>query len=271
MPAEFVQTRMARLLYSCLLLACPLAAGEIPLEKLPAHVEAPAGRLTLFADYKDVRDGHVALYLVNRTGTTQVFESQDGKLYLKLQAKEPDGTWARAQGHVFSWCGNSYFIEPALPDGHFWRLRGLFPAKGEKREVRFRHYGTGLVSNAGEGRIDPAEIEKCRGDSFAARFGDFATVAAIADGKVQTTKRDHIRVRPFAAYHLRRFKHARCVALLERLLREEDPQVRRNAVTSLGSLGDLAEPARPAMKRLAESDPDEGVRDAAKRALGVGE
>ena len=50
------------------------------------------------------------------------------------------------------------------------------------REVRYRLYGKDLVSNAGKGRIDPAEIKKCRGDSFAARYGNFETVAAIAEG-----------------------------------------------------------------------------------------
>jgi len=98
------------------------------------------------------------------------FEAQDGRPYVKLQAKEEDGSWARAQGHVFSWCGNSYFATPKLSDGHFLELRGLSAPAGEMREVRYRLYGRDVVSNAGKGRVDPAEVRACRGDSFAARF-----------------------------------------------------------------------------------------------------
>jgi len=258
---------MPRILLACLLLVGLAAAEDVPLKELPARVKAPEGKLTLFADFSDVREEHVALYLVNRTGKKLEFESQDGVLYIKLQAKMKDGAWARAQGHLFSWCGNSYFTRPELPDGRFLRLRGYFPKKGEKRNVRYRLYGTELVSNAGAGRVDPAEIEKCRGDSFAARFGDFRTVAAIASGKVKTTMRDHIRVRPFAVGNLARFKHPRCVMLLERLLRDKDPQIRARALSVLGSFGDLAKSARPAMKKLAKEDPEAAVRDAAQRAL----
>jgi len=258
---------MTRALLALLLLAPVAAAESTPLSKLPAQVKAPADKLTLFADYGDVRREEVALYLVNRTGKKLSFESQDGQLYIKLQAKEKNGTWARAQGHLFSWCGNSYFMHPELPHGHFLRLRGHYPGKGETREVRYRFYGNDLVSNVGQGRVDPAEIKKCRGDSFAAKFGDFETVAAIAEKKVATTKRDHIEVRPYAVALLGRFKHARCVKLLTRLLRDNDPTIRKNAAYVLGTLGDLAKPARPTLKKLAENDPDVAVRAAAKRAL----
>ena len=258
---------MTRALLALLLLAPFAAAQSTPLSKLPAHVKASADKLTLFADYSDVRNEGVALYLVNRTGKKLSFESQDGQLYIKLEAKEKNGTWARAQGHMFSWCGNSYFMHPELPHGHFLRLHGHYPRKGETREVRYRFYGNDLVSNVGQGRVDPAEIKKCRGDSFAAKFGDFDTVAAIAGKKVATTKRDHIEVRPYAVTLLGRFKHARSVKLLTRLLRDNDPTIRKNAAHVLAILGDLAKPARPTLKKLAEDDPDVAVRAAAKKAL----
>ena len=264
---NFVQASMPKVLLALLLLAPFAAAQSTPLSKLPAHVKAPKGKLTLFADYGDVRTGEVALYLVNRTGKKLSFESQDGQLYIKLEAREKDGTWARARGHMFSWCGNSYFMHPELPHDHFFLLRGQYLRKGESREVRYRFYGKNLVSNAGKGRIDPAEIKRCRADSFAARYGNFETVAAIAEGKVATTKRDHIEVRPYAVALLGRFKHARCVKLLTTLLRDADPAIRKNAASVLGTLGDLAKPTRPALKKLAEADPDAAVRAAAKEAL----
>jgi hypothetical protein len=96
---------MARLLLSCLLLAGLARAAE-PLanKKLPARVKAPDGKLTLFADFDDVRDGTVTLYLVNRTDEKVVLDTQDGVLYVKLQARAKDsGAWERAEGHIFSW------------------------------------------------------------------------------------------------------------------------------------------------------------------------
>lgn len=94
---------MPKFLALLLLAGYAAAADDVPVKNLPAHVKAPAGKLTLFADYKAARRGRVPLYLVNRTGKKLEFEAQDGALYVKLQAKEKDGTWARAQGHAFSW------------------------------------------------------------------------------------------------------------------------------------------------------------------------
>jgi hypothetical protein len=255
---------LATLLFSSIAVAASKAA---PLAALPKGIEAPEAKLSLIADYGDVRDGRVALYLVNRTGRKVEFEAQDGALYIKLEAKEKDGSWARAQGHRFSWCGNSYFQRPALADGEFFALRGLFPKEGEEREVRYRLYGNDVVSNVGKGRVDPAEIRACRGDSFAARFGDFETVAAIVEKKVATIKRDHLDVRAYAVARMGRFKHARCAAVLTRLLADEDATIRKNAACVLGTLGDLAEPARPTLEKLARSDPDAEVRAAAEEAL----
>ncbi len=264
---------MTRVLLALLLVAPFASAQSTPLAKLPAHIKAPAGKLTLLADYGDVRANQVALYLINRTGKSLKFDAQDGQLYIKQQAQLTDGTWARVQGHLYSWCGNSYFMFPELPDGSFFALRGHYPGSdhypdgGETRKVRYRLYGKELVSNVGQGKIDPAEIKKCRGDSFAANYGSFEIVAAIAEGKVATTKRDHIEVRPHAVRCLARFKQPRCVALLTRLLGDDKAEIRKNAAYALGTLGPIAKPARPALKKLAASDPDADVRAAAKAAL----
>lgn len=138
-----------------------------------------------------------------------------------------------------------------MRDGHYLLLQGHFPKEGETREVRYRLYDKDLVSNVGRGLVSAAEIARCRGDSFAVRFGDFKTVAAIADGRIPAFKRDHIDVRPFAVKHLRRFKNPPCVMLLERLLRDKDEAVRRSAVSVL--------------EELAKGD--SAVRAAAQRAL----
>jgi HEAT repeat protein len=158
-------------------------------------------------------------------------------------------------------------VRQELPPGEFITFKGRYPEKGEERAVRFKLYGTDVVSNVGKGRVDPKEIERCRGDSFAVRYGDFETVKAIAEGKVPTTQRDHIDVRPQAIRALARFKHARSVAVLEKLLGDRDPEIRGLALDAVAELGKLAESVIPLVEKLAKEDPESEVRTKAARTL----
>src|SRR6185503_18670570 len=94
--------------------AARLAGDPRPIAELPASVAAPEGQLTLYADFANVRDQHVTMYLVNRTGRTIDVPNQDGDPYLKLEAQSAAGQWERAQRHMDSDCGNSYMSRPSL-------------------------------------------------------------------------------------------------------------------------------------------------------------
>ena len=245
--------------------------ASLPVRALPSQVKAPDGKLTLFADYSDVRGEHVVLYVVNRTKKGLRFFSQDGDLMVKLEARSKEDKWQRAQEHRFSWCGNSYMVMPELKPGHFFRFLGYYPSKGEERLVRYRTYESGpgeeLVSNAGKGCVSPKLIEECRGDSMAAYRGDFETVAAIAQRRIRIVKRDHIDVLRHAVRNLGRFPHPRCVAVLQGLLLDEDAEIRKLALLVLGGFGKSARSALPLMRRLANEDPDHDVQATAEKQI----
>src|SRR5689334_16626404 len=79
-----------------------------PLVELPKHIAAPAGKLTLYADFVAKEEGGVPLYVINRSDAPVCFMSQDSDIYLKLERQAADGRWERAQSHVGSDCGVSY-------------------------------------------------------------------------------------------------------------------------------------------------------------------
>lgn len=151
-----------------------------PIGELPGQIRAPAGQITLFADYENAEEGGITLYLVNRTGKPVTIPTQDGNPYIKLEAQVAGGAWKRAQGHVYSWCGNSYFSPPVLPSNFFCTMTGSYPTKGEPRRVRYKIYSSlGFVSNEGRGAVDPSSIDACKYDLMAINFGDLALLKEI--------------------------------------------------------------------------------------------
>jgi len=178
-----------------------------PLAQLPAHIEAPAGKLTLFADF-DHAGKTVPVYLVNRTGRPVQLSSQDGSVYLKLEYRGEDTKWRRAQPHAYSWCGNSYFFRPKLADQTYTLLKGQRYEKGERATVRYRLYQSNaelaIHSNVGVGLIDPEMVKKASSDAMAVDFGDFDFVASVAAGNRKlVNEMDHIKdLRDYAIYAL---------------------------------------------------------------------
>lgn len=120
---------------------------------LPDNIPAPDGKLTVFAVPNDGNEDGATLYLVNRTGETVSLPSQDGDLYFKLEFRDGEGRWTRAQNHLDSGCGNSYFPKKLLSGQHFV-FAGYLPVEGEVAKVRYRcAKNPDLVSNEIEGRF----------------------------------------------------------------------------------------------------------------------
>ena len=237
------------------LCACLVVAGEDeepwqgfrPMEMsfLPKHVVAPEGRLTLFADFGDIRGENIILYLVNRTSVPAQFEWQDGDIYVKLEFMNDQGVWTRAQAHRYSGCGTSYAATPVLAPGRYFKFLGYFPSEGEAKEVRYRRYAGNevryrryavnldLVSNVGRGRVRLAEVKAAATDRMAIKTGDFAFVSRIATGelKLPKDKHDWVNPREVAVYTLahERFKKEAVAPILERLLEDADKDVARGA------------------------------------------
>lgn len=141
----------------------------VPVVELPAGIPAPEGKLTLWADYDSATPTAVPLYLVNRTNEDISLDSQDHDLYIKLEYQDgKTGAWKRAQAHLSSWCGNSYYAV-SLPARQYFAFHGYRAAEGEKMKVRYAKADGTLVSNEGTGLISKADLDAVAVDSMTAR------------------------------------------------------------------------------------------------------
>ena len=255
-----------------------------PIGQLPAHVHSSAGEVTLFADYDDVRGDYVVLYLVNRTDRRLGFSARDDDVYVKLEAKNDVGAWERAQIHWNGSCGASCWHIPSLRPGEFLRFLGYFPSEGEPRTVRYRVYSEtafvlpdespddqrfnyrnsqkvalNLVSNAGAGRTRATDIAGTQRDSWAIRYGTFATVRALALDASESALRDR-PLRPRrprrseAVAALRRFPDKATTAVLETLLEDDDLSIRRAAIRVLAIIGPQCPEAEVRYQQLLQDE-----------------
>ena len=245
---------------------------EGTIEQLPSHVVAEPDRVTLFADFDHAGNGHVSLYVVNRTGRTFGLATQFGKPFFKLEARNESGEWERAEGHLYAGPSlvTAKYYPVQIPAGTFRVFEGAFPERGERRRVRFREYKyrpeSGLVSNTADGRVSLAEIQRVKGDRMAAHFGSEDELLAIVDGDVEPVN-DHGDVRIVAIANLREFKTRRVARSLIRMLDEQDAGIVREAADALGDFESLASPAYARLLELTES-PNAAIRRAAVRAAG---
>ena len=63
----------------------------------------------------------LAVFVANTTGDTIRFSAQDGRLYMKMQAKDPTGVWRDIEYLPRSWCGNSYHSLSLAPN-EYWQF-----------------------------------------------------------------------------------------------------------------------------------------------------
>ena len=115
----------------------------------------------------------------------------------------------------------------------FIRFLGRYPKEGEEREVRYGIYSSlRLTSNVGRGRVDAAEVEKCRGDRMTVNYGAIEEVCAIARGTVLLSK-DWLNLRVHAVKRLASMKDPRAHKILAELAKDEDEAVRNAATEGL--------------------------------------
>jgi len=245
--------------------------------------------LTLFADYHDVAGNLVRLYLVNRTGHRIGFSSQDGDVYVKLEAATEDGRWERAQTHHSSDYGNSYMSTPSLRPDEYFRFAGYFPSDGEEETVRYRVYqdhafildGEGdkwamylkrrdleklplnLVSNVGMGRVRLPDLDTARRDGFALAMSTFEVVRDLATGMTAGASDD---LRRSVIDALGRFPTEESLALLRGFLTDTDGAITAAAIRGLAQLGLKLASAELLYQELLRSD-DVQLRASATFAL----
>ena len=138
-----------------------------PVAELPKHVAAPAGKLSLYADYDDVGQAHVALYLVNRTKKAIRFPNLGRWVDSRLEFRNEAGRWQRAQRIHFSTCLGVVDCEKLSLDPETYVCReGWRPATGTIRQIRYKLYEEHedgqrftIASNVGYGPVDPEEVK----------------------------------------------------------------------------------------------------------------
>ena len=168
-----------------------------PNVELPDHVDAKEGQLTVFADYANVGEKGVPIYVVNRTDETVSFPCQDNNIYLMLEFRDKDGHWVRAQNQLGSDCGLSYYSMSLLPGQHFQPF-GYAAKGGKKAPVRYRIYSRSpVVSNVGEGRYTEADRIAASLDSLNQLIAPKPLIMLVghptaAEGNVDPTPREYV-------------------------------------------------------------------------------
>ena len=135
-------------------------AGAVP--------SAPAGRLSLIARPEKSLDfdGHEGfqLILVNRTNKTAGFPSEDSRLDIVREARDPAGRWRPIEYLPHSWCGNSYYPIYLKPGRH-WSFTAPVYRGPFRTQMHFvlEQPGLRLVSNEFWGTINLEQFERKQG------------------------------------------------------------------------------------------------------------
>lgn len=114
----------------------------------------------------------MTVYVVNGTGKTVLFNAQDSRLYMKVQALDKDNHWKDIEYLPSSWCGNSYHTL-ALDRKKFWafstpvyegdfktklRIELKFIDPESKGERRYDRKELTVYSNVYEASINPGQF-----------------------------------------------------------------------------------------------------------------
>ncbi|HEX8312292.1 MAG TPA: hypothetical protein VF614_13305, partial [Chthoniobacteraceae bacterium] len=161
------------------------------LKDLPSTVKAAADKVSLVADFAGAENGLVALFLINRSNEPFMTTTQYGGVDSKRESPDAKNVWRRCDPHFFGECATGSYSGGMLEPGKFYRwVQQLDSTVGEVKPVRFRliyEAALELVSNVGQGRIDPADLELARYDGLAMRSGPFEDVVAVATKRVNST------------------------------------------------------------------------------------
>jgi hypothetical protein len=155
------------------------AGSVIPTRKLPGHVLAPHGKLSLFADFKSKRDLGVPLYLVNRTGKPVELFTYNGEPSIAVEYEAEPAKWKPARAVDCPFCGND--LRPVrLPDETYMIVHGHMAAAGFKAKVRYRIDGEARpLSNAGEGVVSHDDLSYL----LVSKTTDYDLLSKVASGE----------------------------------------------------------------------------------------
>jgi hypothetical protein len=143
--------------------------GQPPVAGAPALQVAVAPKPEANALAAGV-SGH-RVTITNATADTVVFDAQDSRLYMNLQAQDARGRWRDIEYVPSSWCGNSYH-QVFLAPGQYWQLTvpayaGAQPTQLRVRLLRRRSAASrqpeAVYSNSFAGSVNPAQFWRQEG------------------------------------------------------------------------------------------------------------
>jgi hypothetical protein len=184
----------------------------VPVEKLPRHVEAAPGKLTLFADFANKGGKGVPFYVVNRTAKAAELITYQGRPFLAAEYEAEPGKWKVAKAVDYPLCGND-LVTLKLPRDAFFMAHVPVAVSGFKARLRFRFDGEAApVSNSGECLVSHDDL----GYLLVSKAEDFGLLSKVATGEfIPPTETADLR--PLAIRRLMEFEWAKAEPVLKRV------------------------------------------------------
>lgn len=155
-----------------------------PLIELPSNIPVNENSIYLYADFNNVKDESIPIYLINNSDKDFNYKG-DQRPLLQQEYKVTDSIWQRSQAFYFGWCGAGYLYTAKLKSKGFTIFHKPFPSDGVEKIVRYVFYGTEVLpSNNGFGNVDFDEVEKARYDDIALDRNDENFLVNIIKGKI---------------------------------------------------------------------------------------
>ncbi len=155
-----------------------------PISELPAHIPIYKDIMYLHADYENISNNLIPIYIVNNTAQSFEYDSQKMEL-LQQEFKDSDSIWRRSESYFhFSSCRPflySYGIRPH----EFTLIEPLILNDGEEYDARYRFFNTDIVtSNIGKAKINLEDAEVARYDDIALRASGADFLIKIIKGEI---------------------------------------------------------------------------------------
>jgi hypothetical protein len=155
-----------------------------PLSELPSHIPIYKDIMYLYADYENVSDNIIPIYIVNNTANKFEYDFYS-EILLQQEFKDSDSIWRRSKSYYqFSSCRpfiGQYEIRPY----EFTLDEDFILNEGEEYEVRYRYFTTGIVtSNIGKAKINLEDAEVARFDDIAFRTSGADFLINIIKGEL---------------------------------------------------------------------------------------
>ena len=208
------------------------------INKLPKHIPIYNDKIYLYADFENIVDQSISVYIINNTNESFKY---DGYLMSLLQQefKDANNIWCRSQSYYYGWCGTGYLLEDGIRPGEFTLVKKLFPKIGEKRKIRFNFFKTSITaSNSGIGFINLEEVEEAKYDDIALEITGAEFLIKIIKGEIAPFKteaeNEHLITR--AIPNLSFYYPDEAIPILESIASDPLNKFQRQAIANLESI-----------------------------------